>query len=190
VSNQQSFLSFDYFAKALGGTYLLRPTTDLEHAYQPSFDPEESGASDWDPTDLRGQWNIQYAGSRRYGAKYRSITGTENFPVLRLGEIILIRAEALARNGQLAQAVSELNLIQARAGATSFALGAHSAQDVIDAITAERRLELAFEGDRWTDLNRLGLTPTVMGIDATQELYPIPQSEIDVTPGLTQNPGY
>lgn len=190
VSNQQSFLSYDYFAKALGGTYLLRPTTDLEHAYQPSFIPGESGASDWDPTDLRGQWNIQYAGSRRYGAKYRSITGTENFPVLRLGEIVLIRAEALARTGQLAAAVSELNLIQARANAPLFALGGHSAQDVIDAITAERRLELAFEGDRWHDLNRLGLTPSVMGIDATQELYPIPQSEIDVTPGLTQNPGY
>lgn len=190
VSNQQSFLSFDYFAKALGGTYLLRPTTDLEHAYQSTFDPDTSGASDWDPSDLRGQWNIQYAGSRRYGAKYRSITGTENFPVLRLGEIILIRAEALARTGQLPEAVSELNLIQARANATPFVLGSHTAQDVIDAITAERRLELAFEGDRWHDLNRLGLTPTVMGIDATQELYPIPQSEIDVTPGLTQNPGY
>ena len=189
VSVQQSFLSYDYFAKALGGTYLLRPTTDLEQAYQPTFDPD-SGADGWHPTDLRGQWNIQYAGSRRYGAKYRSITGTENFPVLRLGEIILIRAEALARNGHLAQAVSELNLIQARAGATLFVLGGHSGQDVIDAITAERRLELAFEGDRWHDLNRLGLTPTVMGIDATQELYPIPQSEIDVTPGLTQNPGY
>jgi hypothetical protein len=29
-----------------------------------------------------------------------------------------------------------------------------------------------------------------MDIDATQMLYPIPQSEIDVAPGLTQNPGY
>ena len=175
-ADQQSFLSYDYFAKALGGTYLLRPTSDLLNAY--------------DENDLRGQWNISFAGSRRYGSKYRSITGTENFPVLRLGEIILIRAEALARNGHLPEAVAEMNKTQTRASAPLFVLGSHTLQDVIDAITAERRLELALEGDRWHDLNRLGLTPSVMDIDPTQELYPIPQSEIDVTPGLTQNPGY
>src|SRR3569623_917715 len=121
---------------------------------------------------------------------YRSITGTEYFPVLRLGEIILIRAEALARLNQLPEAVSQLNLIQARANAPIFVLGAHTQQQVIDAIVAERRLELAFEGDRWPDLVRLGIAADVMGIDPTQTLYPIPQSEIDVSPGLTQNPGY
>jgi starch-binding outer membrane protein, SusD/RagB family len=187
---QQSFLSYDYFARSVGGTYLLRPTNDLLAAYQPGFDNEVNDPSDWHPTDLRGVWNVKFAGSRKYGAKYRSITGTENFPVLRLGEIILIRAEALARLNQLPQAVSQLNLIQARANATPFVLGAHTQQQVIDAIVAERRLELAFEGDRWPDLVRLGIATDVMGIDATQTLYPIPQSEIDVTPGLTQNPGY
>jgi starch-binding outer membrane protein, SusD/RagB family len=186
-ADQQSFLSYDYFAKAVGGTYLLRPTVDLMTAYQPGFNGTSAG---WNPTDLRGQWNISYAGSRRYGSKYRSITGTENFPILRLGEIILIRAEALARANQLPQAVTELNRTQARAQTTLFVLGSHTQQEVIDAIVAERRLELAFEGDRWFDLNRLGLTPDVMGIDATQELYPIPQSEIDVAPGLSQNLGY
>jgi starch-binding outer membrane protein, SusD/RagB family len=175
-ADQQSFLSYDYFAKALGGTYLLRPTSEFLSAYG--------------STDLRGQWNISFAGSRRYGSKYRSITGTENFPILRLGEIVLIRAEALARTGRLPEAVAEMNRTQTRAQAPLFVLGTNTTQDVIDAIVAERRLELAFEGDRWHDLNRLGLTPTVLGIDATQELYPIPQSEIDVTPGLTQNPGY
>ncbi|MEO8879091.1 MAG: RagB/SusD family nutrient uptake outer membrane protein [Gemmatimonadaceae bacterium] len=175
-ADQQSYLSYDYFAKAVGGTYLLRPTRDLLNAYEAQ--------------DLRGQWNISFAGSRRYGSKYRSITGTENFPVLRLGEIILIRAEALARNGHLPEAVAEMNKTQARANATLFVLGSHTAQDVIDAIVAERRLELALEGDRWPDLVRLGTAATVLGIDPTQTLYPIPQSEIDVTPGLTQNPGY
>lgn len=175
-ADQQSYLSYDYFAKAVGGTYLLRPTSNLLNAYEEQ--------------DLRGQWNISFAGSRRYGSKYRSITGTENFPVLRLGEIILIRAEALARTGHLPEAVAEMHKTQARANATLFVLGSHTAQEVIDAIIAERRLELALEGDRWNDLNRLGITPAVMDIDPTQSLYPIPQSEIDVTPGLTQNPGY
>jgi len=190
LSAQESFLSYDYFAKAVGGTYLLRPTDGMMTAYDSSFDNEEDDPDQYQPTDLRGQWNIKFAGSRQYGAKYRSITGTENFPVLRLGEIILIRAEALARTAHLPEAVSELNLIRARAGEGNYVLGTHTTQEVIDAIVAERRLELAFEGDRWFDLNRLGITPDVMGIDATQELYPIPQSEIDVAPGLTQNPGY
>jgi hypothetical protein len=189
-ADQQSFLSFDYFARAVGGDYVLRPTDDIMAAYQPGFDNEEDDPSDWHPSDLRGAWNIKFAGSRQYGAKYRSITGTENFPVLRLGEIVLIRAEALARLNQLPQAVSELNLIQARANAPIFTLGSHTQQQVIDAIVAERRLELAFEGDRWPDLVRLGIAADVMGIDASQTLYPIPQAEIDVTPGLTQNPGY
>jgi len=176
IAIQQSYLSYDYFAKALGGTYLLRPTSNLLAAY--------------DPSDLRGQWNISFAGSRRYGSKYRSITGTENFPILRLGEIILIRAEALARNNQLPQAVAEMNRTQARAQAPLFVLGSHTQQEVIDAIIAERRLELALEGDRWPDLVRLGIAAEVMDIDPTQTLYPIPQAEIDVAPGLTQNPGY
>jgi starch-binding outer membrane protein, SusD/RagB family len=187
---QQSFLSFDYFARAVGGDYLLRPTNDLLAAYQPGFDNSEDDPSDWHPTDARGAWNVLFAGSRKYGAKYRSITGTENFPVLRLGEIILIRAEALARLNQLPAAVTELNRTQARANAPLFVLGANTQQQVIDAIVDERRLELALEGDRWPDLVRLGIAADVMGIDVTQTLYPIPQSEIDVTPGLTQNPGY
>ena len=173
---QQSFLSYDYFARALGGTYLLRPTSNLLAAY--------------DTADVRGKWNISFAGSRRYGSKYRSITGTENFPILRLGEIILIRAEALARTNHLPEAVAEMNRTQSRAGTPLFVLGTNTAQQVIDAIVAERRLELALEGDRWPDLVRLGIAADVMDIDVTQTLYPIPQSEIDVTPGLTQNPGY
>ncbi len=54
----------------------------------------------------------------------------------------------------------------------------------------ERRLELAFEGDRWADLVRTGRAATVMGIDPAMTLWPIPQNERDVAPGLTQNPGY
>ena len=187
---QQSYLSYDYFAKKVGGTYLLRPTDDIMTAYDSSFNNETDDPSAYNPSDLRGKYNILFAGSQQYGAKYRSITGTENFPVLRLGEIILIRAEALARTGHVPEAISELNLIRARAGESAFVSGTNSAQQVVNAIVAERRLEMAFEGDRWHDLNRLGLTPSVMGIDPTQELYPIPQSEINVAPGLTQNPGY
>jgi hypothetical protein len=112
----------------------------------------------------------------------------------------LIKAEALARQGLLSQAVDEYNLIRERAGIDPDVLGATALDDagnvldtqdeVIARIIDERRLELAFEGDRWPDLVRTGLATTVLGIPAEQTLYPIPQREIDVTPGLLQNPGY
>lgn len=69
----------------------------------------------------------------------------------------------------------------------------------------ERRKEFAAEGSRWHDLVRSGLVITKMPAWITTEdvqhqiqpfqnnyiIYPIPQSELDVKPGLyTQNPGY
>ena len=70
----------------------------------------------------------------------------------------------------------------------------------MNAVIAERRRELAFEGDRWADMVRTdvisggnGLASAfVAGAKAapTQIFYPVPQRDIDVAPGLTQNPGY
>lgn len=188
TQTQESFLSYDYFTRGLGGVYELRPTRDLMHAYDPNFDPENDPISAYAPTDERGQWNIDIAGSRVYGTKYKSIIGLEYFPVLRLGEIKLIRAEALARQNQLPDARQEVNDIRDRAGITQ--LGVLSQADLIDSIVVERRKELALEGDRWPDLVRLGRAASVMGIAESQTLYPIPQRELDVSPGLTQNPGY
>jgi hypothetical protein len=105
-----------------------------------------------------------------------------------------------ARLGQLSEAVDEYNRVRERAGLPDDILGVTvigpgattlSTQDqVIARILNERRLELAFEGDRWPDLVRTGLATTVMGISAQATLYPIPQREVDVAPGITQNPGY
>jgi starch-binding outer membrane protein, SusD/RagB family len=182
---QENFLSYDYL-----NVYELGPTLSLMHAYDPAFNPATSDIEDYNPTDTRGRWNILVDDGTVYGNKYRSIVGTENVPVIRFAEVILIRAEALARQSQLPQAVTELQRIQTRANATLFVLGTHTQQDVIDAITAERQKEFAFEGDRWPDLVRLGTAATVLGIDPNQTLYPIPAREIAVSPTLTQNPGY
>jgi hypothetical protein len=61
---------------------------------------------------------------------------------------------------------------------------------LLAAIDHERRVELAMEGDRWSDLVRTGMATTVLGIPEFQTLWPIPQTERAVAPGLTQNPGY
>ena len=84
------------------------------------------------------------------------------------------------------------NLLRVRAGLAPHVLGTTSLPRprCWRAIDHERRVELAMEGDRWPDLVRTGTATTVLGIPKYQTLWPIPQSERAVAPGLTQNPGY
>jgi len=156
----------------------LQPDPKLNSAY-------ESG-------DVRKAWTIQPRGSRNLqGTKFPTTVGAEHLHVIRLAEVVLIKAEALARLGQLAPAVAEYNKVRVRAGLGPHALGVDvtTQADVVNAIIKERRLELALEGDRWPDLVRVGLVPSMLGIPAFRTLMPIPQNDIN-TAGLTQNPGY
>ena len=156
----------------------LQPTPDLNTSY-------ETG-------DLRKPWTIQPRGSRNLqGTKFPTTTGAEHLHVIRLAEVVLIKAEALARLDQLAEAVAEYNKVRVRAGLAPHVLGVDvtTQDDVLAAITKERRLELALEGDRWPDLVRQGLATTVLGITQNQTLFPIPANDVS-TAGLTQNPGY
>ncbi len=77
--------------------------------------------------------------------------------------------------------------------------------DGINKVLEERKLELAFEGQRWFDLKRTGKAieiiknrkdasgnPLSYAANITEQklLWPIPQSQIDNNPNLTQNAGY
>jgi hypothetical protein len=104
--------------------------------------------------------------------------------------VLLIKSEAEARQGKLVEADSGVNLVRARAGLPALDLVALGQAAAIDSILQERRLELAYEGDRWPDLVRTGRAVTVLAIPAFQTRYPSPLNEIDVAPGLVQNPGY
>jgi hypothetical protein len=186
---QYNNISYEYFTRGLGGLYQQKPTLSMQQAYWPATSAADPKGT-YTPTDVRGIWNINYQGSRVYGSKFRSSGGTEHLHVIRLAEVILIRAEALARLNQLQAAVDEMNLVRERAQVPDYVLGAHTQAEVIAAIADERRRELAFEGDRWPDMVRLGIATTVLGIDPNMTLYPIPQRELDVLPNLSQNPGY
>ncbi|MCU0447313.1 MAG: RagB/SusD family nutrient uptake outer membrane protein [Microscillaceae bacterium] len=121
---------------------------------------------------------------------------SDPFYISRLAEMYLISAEAAAeRDNNPASGLARLNEVRAIRGVTATSLPARattSMDEFRDFIQFERRVELAFEGVRWTDLKRtdkaIDVLPNVT--DANQLLYPIPQAAIDINPLLTQNPGY
>jgi outer membrane murein-binding lipoprotein Lpp len=134
------------------------------------------------------------SGSTTYqGNKFPTTAGTEHPHVIRLAELVLIKAEALARQNDLAGAVAEYNKVRVRAGLEAHSLGAEvtTQNQVLAAILNERRLELALEGDRWPDLVRLGMAGSVKTLAKPgYSLFPIPLRDMTTTPGLTQNPDY
>lgn len=79
-----------------------------------------------------------------------------------------------------------------------------SKEKMADAVLNERRLELAYEGQRWFDLVRTGKVFSILNSLNTRDsgrlpmtpvteetvLLPVPQTQIDKNPNLTQNKGY
>ena len=121
-----------------------------------------------------------------------------HFPVMRLTEFQLMVAEIEARMGNLARAVSLVNEITARAGASPIT---SSGDQLVEDIITERRKELAFEGHRLFDLKRLqrgfvrndcSSTTNVCSVTYPSDLYawPIPGIELDANPAMVQNEGY
>ncbi len=137
--------------------------------------------------------------SKRFTLKFPdAVNNTDNSPLIRLPEIILNRAEALAQRDGLNQtSVDLMNTLRVRAGLTARTLVSFAnKQALIDAILNERRKELAFEGHRRMDLLRNGralatgafAAASAPGADKT--IMPIPQRERDNNPNLDQNKGY
>ena len=154
------------------------------------LDPDLVAAFDASPGDLRAAVTIDT--SIMASPKFPQTNGPDHDWIeLRLGDVILLYAEALNENGNTTAALTELNKIRTRAGLS--ASTATSQADVRQAILDERRLELAFEGQRWFDLVRTGTVNAEMGqtVDANYHLFPIPVSEILSSFGvITQNAGY
>jgi tetratricopeptide (TPR) repeat protein len=129
------------------------------------------------------------------GTKYGFEDPDQDWIELRLADIVLLYAEALNENGSAATTVLPLlDDIRTRAGLPVLDPAVLSTQELVrQAIADERRLELAFEGQRWFDLVRTGTVDAEMGeiISPVYHLFPIPTSEILASDGvITQNPGY
>ncbi len=150
--------------------------------------------------DLRRELFIEIGGQaycRKYSLRPNYVS---NFPILRLSELFLLRAEAYAALGQDALAQADYNLIHQRAVDDAPAIGL-TGQALRDEIFKERRRELALEGHLLFDLARTG-----RGVERQDCLpgnlncslpfpdfrfvLPIPQSALNANPNLTQNEGY
>lgn len=135
-----------------------------------------------------------------YPFKYKNVHSTdipaEDYMVFRLGEVLLIRAEAAAHLNNLNQALMDVNTIRSRAGLPASTADVTSQTAVLAAVMKERQTELCFEwGNRWFDLKRTGTAGTVLSAEKTgwqndAALYPIPQTELQLNNALIQNPGY
>lgn len=114
-----------------------------------------------------------------------------DYPIIRLGDLHLIRAEADARNtgGDWSLALTDVNTIRARAGVSALA------SLTADSFLAERGREMFMEVTRRQDLIRFGRFNDAWwekpASVATKNVFPIPQEQLDASAGtLTQNPGY
>lgn len=126
-----------------------------------------------------------------------------NYIVFRYSDLLLLKAECILNgaSGNIQTDVDAVvNQIRKRAGLTTELTNVTKSQ-----LMDERRREFIGEGVRWFDLVRSGSVESVMKAWIRKEdvakqmldfqvnyvLYPVPQSELDNSPGLyTQNPGY
>lgn len=163
-----------------------------------------------------------------YMRKHLSTAGTassytnaeHNFPIFRYAEILLNYAEAANEaNGPTTQVYTAIQSVRQRAGLVPFALPTGLTQDQMRArIRHERRVEMAFEEQRFWDIRRWKIAASVLngtlhGVQITQAangtftyqtvnastvifdaakmyLYPIPYQEVVSNPNMQQNPNW
>lgn len=131
-----------------------------------------------------------------------------NRRMIRFVEVVLMYAEALNECGDRENALTQLNKCKTQVNTINNSSKLYVAGGygyLRDQIWLERRMELAYEWDRFFDIVRQGRAAEVLHtfgrsrpnsrglsfVKGKNELFPIPQTEIDVSNGVVeQNPGY
>lgn len=178
------------------------PTNDIVKAYDAEGDLIRKNAN-IRFEDVSGKWADRYWPLSNFPLinKYRDFSGAQNFILIRLADILLLKAEALNELNDVAGAADLVDQIRERADLDPTTAATQAEMRL--AIEKERRLELAFEGHRWHDLKRTGRAVEVMNamkdgngnslgyaVDENRLLWPIPQAERDKNNKLTQNEIY
>lgn len=138
-----------------------------------------------------------------------AVAGVVDAKVLRSAEVLLNRAEAYQRSGNNTAALADLNLLKTNRYTGFVNIIGLTGTALLDEILQERRLELAFEGDRFWDLKRRNLPVlrdpvkgdradgtgvahlfATMNVGDHRFQLPFPSAEINFNTNLKQNPGY
>jgi hypothetical protein len=169
-----------------GGSAILDYATDdddIALSYTPAINELEPNS-------------IREAGARAAKFSFQQFGRQEqnnDYPIVRLGEMYLVRGEAMARAaGNWNMSLNDVNVIRARAG-----MPAYTSIDA-DEFLAERGREMFQESSRRTDLIRFDRYNDAWwekdASPAHVQLFPIPQTQIDASQSetfmLSQNPGY
>jgi len=129
-----------------------------------------------------------------------------DFKAMRVSEAYLIRAEAYARNAQFGLAADDVFAVRSIRDTAATLPGYTNIQEALIDVLAERRLELAYEGHRYTDIKRMrsvlnsgierddadcgGAIPCSLQFNSEKWIFPIPTAEINANAVITQAPGY
>ncbi|GAB3232800.1 RagB/SusD family nutrient uptake outer membrane protein [Algoriphagus aestuariicola] len=157
----------------------------------------EAGDPDGQPLTFTPEINMLTPNAFRQAGvrvgKYEFANGatsslSNDYPLIRYGDILLVKAEAAFRQGDISDALTYINMIRARAKVAPY--NTLTADDIFD----ERGREMFAEASRRTDMIRFGKWNQAWWEKAQSEpfraLFPIPQQAINANPNLVQNPGY
>ncbi len=189
-----------------GGFGWNQPTEEFVNAYEEGDERKDAtvlyeGGPEFDGKEYESRFSFTGYNTRKFLVPLSQVSAYDNspmnFPILRFADVLLMKAEALNELGQTELAEDYLNMVRNRAGLDD--IENLSQADFRNAVLHERRIELAFEGQRWFDLIRvndgeygLNFLRSIGRNNASQKhlLFPIPQIELDRNPNLVQNPGY
>lgn len=160
------------------------------------------GCPDWEGMPYRPSYSNTGYNVRKFCVSKdispETNTSPANFVVYRYAGTLLMQAEALNEIGLTGSAREPINQVRRRAGLNPLPSSISQA-DMREAIIHERRMELAFEGHRWFDMIRIDNGNYAINflhsigktnVNKDRLLFPIPQTEMDANPLMTQNQGY
>jgi hypothetical protein len=136
----------------------------------------------------------------RYDRRSVNGFGWDNYPqyVLRLADILMLRAEALGKkdmNAHMDEICALIEQVRKRAfqdkphkiySASDF----NNLDELYEVLWWERRKELYYETHTFFDAKRMGLCQKMLGLEKWQEVLPYSTYDLTLNPNLEQNPGY
>lgn len=180
----------------------VTPSRDLVALYTKEGDTERFNES---VVYYECGWSNYYP-SDHYAFMYKCRAGVSSIIRLRYADILLLKAEAylMGKEQNLGAAADIIDKVRNRAGLGKLSSSVrNNPSALLQAYMNERRMELAFEGQRWFDLCRWNKVEEVMNnlqdegrntrvnqFNSNSYLMAIPQTVLDQNEKLVQNPGY